>query len=49
MNGPEPRTVEDWLNDIVQWGDKISRYTTGMIWKEFTEDDKTQNAVAKCV
>jgi uncharacterized protein with HEPN domain len=49
MNGPERRSVEDWLNDIVQWGDKVSRYVAGMTWEEFTEDDRTQDAVAKCV
>jgi uncharacterized protein with HEPN domain len=42
------RTVDDWLADIVLWGEKLARHISGTTREQFMSDEKTQDAVAKC-
>ena len=43
-----PRAVESWLQDIVDWGEKLARHVRGMNKFQFLADEKTQDAAAKC-
>lgn len=43
------RTVDHWLEDIVQWGARIESYLVGLSQDEFEADEKTQDAVIRCI
>jgi len=42
------RSIVDWLNDIVWWGEKLARHLESMDEGAFLSDEKTQDATAKC-
>jgi uncharacterized protein with HEPN domain len=42
------RTIDEWLNDIVLWGEKLARHIQGMTREQFLSDERTQDAVSKC-
>jgi uncharacterized protein with HEPN domain len=42
------RGVEEWLADIVRCGEKLARHIDGWTLETFLNDEKTQDAVAKC-
>jgi uncharacterized protein with HEPN domain len=42
------RSIDDWLRDIVRWGEKVARPIDGMDEQAFLSDEKTQDAAAKC-
>ena len=42
------RSIQDWLNDIVWWGEKLARHIDGMDELAFLSDERTQDAAAKC-
>lgn len=44
MTDPE---ALDYLEDIVEAAEKIQRYTTGMTYEAFEEDEKTTDAVLR--
>jgi uncharacterized protein with HEPN domain len=39
--------VLDYLEDIIEAAEKIDRYTSGMTYEEFADDDKTVDAVLR--
>jgi uncharacterized protein with HEPN domain len=43
------RAVEEWLKDIVHWGDRLAVHLDGMSEQAFLEDARTQDAVARCL
>ena len=43
------RTTEELLDDIVRWGDKLTRHIGDVTEEAFLKDEKTQDAVTKCV
>jgi uncharacterized protein with HEPN domain len=42
------RAIDDWLEDIVHWGERLARHISGMTREQFMLDEKTQDASAKC-
>ncbi len=42
------RSIDDWLRDIVQWGEKLARPIDGMDEQSLLSDEKTQDAAAIC-
>lgn len=42
------RSINNWLNDIVWWGEKLARHIEHMDEQAFLSDEKTQDAAAKC-
>ncbi len=43
------RTDEDWLSDIVHWGERMSSYLAGIDQAAFERDLRTQDAVIRCL
>ncbi|WP_273033181.1 HepT-like ribonuclease domain-containing protein [Pseudaminobacter soli (ex Zhang et al. 2022)] len=43
------REFRAWLADIVAWGERIALYTNGMNQSDFMADQKTQDAVVRCI
>jgi uncharacterized protein with HEPN domain len=43
------RAVEEWLEDIVRWGDRLAVHLDGMSEEDFLHDARTQDAVARCL
>jgi uncharacterized protein with HEPN domain len=46
MNARQP---DEWLADIVAWGERLADHVDGMTFQEFAADPKTQDAASKCV
>jgi uncharacterized protein with HEPN domain len=47
---PKPgRTEEDWLADIVQWGERMAGYIAGVDEEAFKSDLEKQDAVIRCL
>ncbi|WP_165825210.1 HepT-like ribonuclease domain-containing protein [Rhodopseudomonas palustris] len=42
------RSVLDWLNDIIAWGERLEGHLAGVSYEGFLNDPKTQDAAAKC-
>ena len=49
MTSANDRTVDHWLDDIVPWGARIKGYLAGLNQSEFESDEKTQDAVIRCI
>jgi uncharacterized protein with HEPN domain len=43
------RTVEQFLQDIVEWGERAVRHVSNMTRDQFLTDEKTQDAVSRCI
>jgi len=43
------RSFDDWLADIVTWGERVASYRQGLSREEFLFDAKTQDAVIRCL
>jgi uncharacterized protein with HEPN domain len=43
------RPVEDWLADVVHWGERMAGYIEGMDEEAFAGDLLTQDAVIRCL
>ena len=43
------RTIEDWLEDIIEWGDRAGRHIAGKDFEFFCRHELTQDAVTKCL
>lgn len=43
------RQLDDWLADIVAWGDRLAGHVAGMTFQDFAADPKTQDAASKCI
>lgn len=43
------RSVEDWLQDIVVWGERVGRHIDGFDSRAFRNDEIIQDAISKCV
>ena len=44
-----PRTVEQFLQDVVEWGERAGRHVSKMTRDEFIADERTQYAVSRCI
>ena len=44
-----PRSANDFLKDIIEWGERASVYVKGMDFDTFARDLKTIDAVTRCV
>ena len=43
------RTADDFLQDIVDWGERALRHTASVTREQFMTDEKSQDAVSKCI
>ena len=43
------RTADDFLQDIVDWGERALRHVASVTREEFMADEKCQDAVSKCI
>ncbi len=43
------RQLDEWLADIVAWGERLASHIAGMTFQDFAADAKTQDAVSKCI
>ena len=43
------RSIEDLLADVIVWGERIGRFTSGKTVDEFLADETLQLAVSKCI
>jgi uncharacterized protein with HEPN domain len=43
------RTADDFLQDIVEWGERAVRHTEPLTRDQFMSDEKSQDAVSKCI
>ena len=48
MSGTPERGLEQWLRDIVSWGQRIAEYLRGLDEERFLADRRTQ-AVIRCL
>jgi uncharacterized protein with HEPN domain len=42
------RSVAEWLDDIISWGERLEGHLAGMTYRDFLTDAKTQDAASKC-
>jgi uncharacterized protein with HEPN domain len=42
------RSVAEWLDDIISWGERLEGHLAGMTYRDFLDDTKTQDAASKC-
>jgi uncharacterized protein with HEPN domain len=42
------RSVAEWLDDIISWGERLEGHLAGMTYRDFLADAKTQDAASKC-
>jgi uncharacterized protein with HEPN domain len=42
------RSVAEWLDDIISWGERLESHLAGMTYLDFLTDAKTQDAASKC-
>ena len=45
----EEQRVRGLLRDIAEWSERCARHIDGMSYEQFVEDEKTLDAVSKCV
>jgi uncharacterized protein with HEPN domain len=43
------RTADQFLQDIVQWGERALRHVSNMTREQFLSEEKTQDAVSRCI
>ena len=43
------RAPQEWLHDTVVWGEKLARHIEGQTLESFLADEKTQDAVSRCI
>jgi hypothetical protein len=43
------RTADDFLQDIVEWGERAVRHTEPLTRDQFMSGEKSQDAVSKCI
>jgi len=43
------RTADDFLQDIVEWGERAARHAASLTREQFMSDEKSQDAVSKCI
>ena len=43
------RSRRERLEDITEWGGRIARHIRGMNFEEFAHDEKTLDAVSRCI
>jgi uncharacterized protein with HEPN domain len=43
------RAPQEWLHDIVVWGEKLARHIEGQTLESFLADEKTQGPVSRCI
>ena len=43
------RTANQFLDDIVHWGDRAVRHVSDMTREQFLSEEKTQDAVSRCI
>src|SRR5215218_9164219 len=49
MSRAEDRSLQDWLSDIISWGERVADHIEGMDESTFAADRKTQDAVIRCL
>jgi uncharacterized protein with HEPN domain len=42
------RSVAEWLDDIISWGERLEGHLAGMTYRDVLNDAKTQDAASKC-
>jgi uncharacterized protein with HEPN domain len=45
----DDQRVRDWLGDIAEWAERCARHIAGLDYEAFVRDEKTRDAVSKCV
>jgi uncharacterized protein with HEPN domain len=43
------RTADDFLQDVVDWGERAMRHAVSLTRAQFMSDEKSQDAVGKCI
>jgi uncharacterized protein with HEPN domain len=43
------RTREDWLRDIILWGERLARHIDGMTRERFAASELVQDGVIRCI
>ena len=43
------RTADDFLQDIVDWGERALRHAASVKREQFMSDEKSQDAISKCI
>jgi uncharacterized protein with HEPN domain len=43
------RTADNFLQDVVEWGERAVRHAGSLTRDQFMSDDKSQDAVSKCI
>jgi uncharacterized protein with HEPN domain len=43
------RTADQFLQDIVEWGERAMRHVSNMTRDQFLIEEKTQDAVSRCI
>jgi uncharacterized protein with HEPN domain len=43
------RTADQFLQDIVHWGERAMRHVSNMTREQFLGEEKTQDAVSRCI
>jgi uncharacterized protein with HEPN domain len=38
------RSVAEWLDDMISWGERLEGHLAGMTYRDFLNDAKTQDA-----
>lgn len=49
MTSKRPRALEDWLRDIVRWGEQVAIYVDGIDLEAFLDDRLRRDAVVRCI
>ena len=49
MNTSGERSAQQWLADIVAWGERIAKYLDGKSEADFANDTLVQDAVLRCI
>lgn len=49
MKVGKDRRIRDFLRDIAEWGERCARHLDGISYDQFASDERTLDAVSKCV
>jgi uncharacterized protein with HEPN domain len=49
MMAGKAERAETLLSHIVEWGERCARHLDGISRQQFMQDEKTRDAVAKCI
>jgi uncharacterized protein with HEPN domain len=49
VTGTNRRSREDWLRDIVLWGERLARHLDGIGREQFAADELLQDGAVRCI